>query len=111
MSEQPQQDVTTFKGFGKQFTDEEVKAMGDQQTQELEKRISNYLSSGGLFNPESMEHEKVRDLIMDCRDALAAANQAAYDKGYEDCRKLWKQQLAEQLKVKELEERLKNYDI
>jgi hypothetical protein len=62
-----------------------------EQPQELEKRISNYLSSGGLFNPELMEHEKVRDLIMDCRDELAA-ERAAYDKGYEDCRKLWKQQ-------------------
>lgn len=33
-------------------------------------RIKNYLGSGGLFNPELMEHEKVRDLIMDCRDEI-----------------------------------------
>lgn len=30
-----------------------------------------YLASGGLFNPELMEHDKVRDLVIDCRDALA----------------------------------------
>lgn len=34
-------------------------------------RIQNYLGNGGLFNPEMMEHEKVRDLIMDCRDYIA----------------------------------------
>jgi hypothetical protein len=30
-------------------------------------RIDSYLQMGGLFNPELMEHEKVRNLIMDCR--------------------------------------------
>ena len=29
----------------------------------IEERITHYLSSGGLFNPEMMEHVKVRDLI------------------------------------------------
>lgn len=33
-------------------------------------RIRNYLAVGGLFNPEAMEHDKVRDLILDCRDYL-----------------------------------------
>lgn len=33
-------------------------------------RITDYLSKGGLFNPELMEHEKVRDLLIDCRKAL-----------------------------------------
>jgi hypothetical protein len=37
---------------------------------ELLTRIANYLGNGGLFNPEYMEHDKVRDLIMDCRAAL-----------------------------------------
>lgn len=36
----------------------------------IEDRIDNYLNSGGLFNPELMEHEKVRDLIIDCRAEL-----------------------------------------
>jgi len=33
-------------------------------------RITNYLSSGGLFNPEMMEHDKVRDLIIDARTEI-----------------------------------------
>ena len=33
-------------------------------------RIAQYLSAGGLFNPELMEHQKVRDLLIDCRKAL-----------------------------------------
>lgn len=28
-------------------------------------RITDYLSSGGLFNPEFMEHDKVRDTMID----------------------------------------------
>jgi hypothetical protein len=34
-------------------------------------RITDYLETGGLFNPGQMEHDKVRDLLIDCRDALA----------------------------------------
>jgi hypothetical protein len=34
---------------------------------ELTDRITDYLANGGLFNPEYMEHEKVRHLLMDCR--------------------------------------------
>lgn len=33
-------------------------------------RITKYLSSGGLFNPELMEHTKVRDLLLDIRNYL-----------------------------------------
>lgn len=33
-------------------------------------RIQNYLELGGLFNPEQMEHDKVRDLVLDCRELL-----------------------------------------
>jgi hypothetical protein len=36
-------------------------------------RIQGYLGNGGLFNPELMEHDKVRDLMLDCRAALRAA--------------------------------------
>ncbi len=39
--------------------------------EELLARIQNYLVNGGLFNPEMMEHEKVRDLLMDCRKYIA----------------------------------------
>ena len=38
--------------------------------EELLARIQNYLELGGLFNPEMMEHDKVRTLIMDCREYL-----------------------------------------
>lgn len=38
--------------------------------QTLQDRITEYLSLGGLFNPELMEHEKVRDLLIDCRKHL-----------------------------------------
>ena len=37
---------------------------------EIGKRVTQYLEAGGLFNPEMMEHDKVRDLLIDCRDAL-----------------------------------------
>jgi hypothetical protein len=35
-----------------------------------EERITNYMENGGFFNPEAMEHDKVRDLLIDCRDEL-----------------------------------------
>lgn len=40
------------------------------ERRELVGRITEYLSVGGLFNPELMEHDKVRDLLMDCRSWL-----------------------------------------
>lgn len=36
----------------------------------LVERINDYVGNGGLFNPEMMEHAKVRDLLLDCREAL-----------------------------------------
>ena len=33
---------------------------------------TEYLTNGGLFNPESMDHEKVRDLIYQMRNEIAA---------------------------------------
>ncbi len=36
----------------------------------LREGIRSYLGNGGLFNPECMEHEKVRDLLMDIADAI-----------------------------------------
>lgn len=32
--------------------------------------ITEYLSSGGSFNPELMEHDKVRDIVIAARDEL-----------------------------------------
>lgn len=40
----------------------------------IEMRINDYLSCGGLFNPECANHDAVRDLILDCRAAFAAAH-------------------------------------
>jgi hypothetical protein len=37
---------------------------------ELVAMITEYLSVGGLFNPELMEHHKVRDLLVACRERL-----------------------------------------
>jgi hypothetical protein len=42
----------------------------NERIKELVDRITEYLSAGGLFNPELMEHEKVRDLLIECRKAL-----------------------------------------
>ena len=39
--------------------------------QELIERINEYLASGGLFNPELMHHDKVRDLLIDLRKFLS----------------------------------------
>ena len=51
----------------KELSDEEIKLLLD--------RIQNYLECGGFFNPECMEHDKVRDLIMDCRAILKKASE------------------------------------
>ena len=40
-------------------------------SEDLISRITYYLSSGGLFNPELADHLAVRSLLMECRDALA----------------------------------------
>ena len=38
-------------------------------------RITYHLSSGGLFNPELADHLAVRNLLMECREALAQPEQ------------------------------------
>lgn len=40
-------------------------------TKDLINRISFYLASGGLFNPELADHIAVRTLLFECREALA----------------------------------------
>jgi hypothetical protein len=39
---------------------------------QVSERITAYLSSGGLFNPELADHNAVRDLLIDARAALEA---------------------------------------
>jgi len=46
-------------------------------------KITEYLSNGGYFNPELMEHDKVRDLLMDIREQLAVYAKAIMDKDAE----------------------------
>ena len=44
--------------------------MMNDRAQELIDSITNYLMSGGLFNPELADHIVVRDLLIECRDVL-----------------------------------------
>lgn len=41
-------------------------------------KIDQYLQVGGLFNPEMMDHDQVRDLIMECRSVIVKLD---YDLG------------------------------
>jgi hypothetical protein len=43
----------------------------DEQSDRLVKKITEYLAHGGLGNPEHRDHFAVRDLLMECRDALS----------------------------------------
>lgn len=36
----------------------------------IKNRIKEYLCVGGLFNPECMEHDKVRDMIIEIRNKI-----------------------------------------
>jgi hypothetical protein len=36
----------------------------------VNERITEYLTNGGLFNPELMDHNAVRDLLMDARTEI-----------------------------------------
>jgi hypothetical protein len=42
----------------------------NEQIKELSDRITDYLSMGGLFNPELANHIAVRDLLIECREIL-----------------------------------------
>lgn len=44
-------------------------------SKDLINRITYHLSSGGLFNPELADHIAVRNLLMECREALAQPEQ------------------------------------
>jgi hypothetical protein len=47
------------------------KPSAKQRVKDVCDRITQYLSVGGLFNPELMEHQKVRDLLIDARSVLS----------------------------------------
>lgn len=44
-----------------------------EDAERLSARITEYLCAGGLWNPECMEHDKVRRLLIDCRTEFDAA--------------------------------------
>jgi len=41
-------------------------------TDKLREQITQYLATSGLFNPENGQHSNVHDLMIKCRDTLAA---------------------------------------
>lgn len=47
----------------------------NEEYKEIRNRITNYLGNGGFFNPEFMEHDKVRDLLMDIRNLIDGGGQ------------------------------------
>jgi hypothetical protein len=42
-------------------------------TRDLPGRITEYLSSGGLWNTELMDHDEVRAMLIDARDVIEIA--------------------------------------
>lgn len=56
---------------------------------ELVVRITGYLSGGGLFNPELAIHDRVRDLLIDCRTALTPPAEVEFPNGYKIGDKVW----------------------
>ena len=57
------------------YTTPQIKELSDEEIKPLLDRIQKYLECGGLFNPECMEHDKVRDLIMACKAILKKASE------------------------------------
>ena len=43
-----------------------------EQIEEQIALMTNYLGNGGYFNPELMEHDKVRDMIITNRNIMQA---------------------------------------
>ena len=43
-------------------------AFAERERIRIRNAITEYLEVGGLFNPECMEHNKVRDLLIECRE-------------------------------------------
>ena len=58
-------------------------APGDCSAERLDARITECLSLGGFFNPEQMEHDKVRDLLIDCRNHFRQNKGLSNNKGGE----------------------------
>ena len=44
---------------------------------DVAERLTEYLVHGGFYNPELMAHDKVRDLLIDCRDEIVRLREYA----------------------------------
>lgn len=53
-------------------TPQDGKAMSPASPGSAEDRITAYLCSGGLFNPELAIHDRVRDLLIDARAVITS---------------------------------------
>jgi hypothetical protein len=47
----------------------------NKRTRDVPARVTEYLSAGGLFNPELMDHVEVRGILIDARDVIEIAVQ------------------------------------
>lgn len=45
----------------------------NRASRDLPARISEYLNLGGLWNPELMDHDEVRTMLIDARDVIEIA--------------------------------------
>jgi hypothetical protein len=52
---------------------------------EILARINDYLCMGGLFNPECMDHNKVRELLLDSRDYITHQEEVRVAQAHKDC--------------------------
>lgn len=53
-----------------------MREFNNRRTRDLPARITEYLSVGGLWNPELMDHQEVRDMLIDARDVIEIAERA-----------------------------------
>lgn len=44
--------------------------MSEPWHRDVPRRVTEYLANGGLFNPEFMDHEAVRHILIDARDVI-----------------------------------------
>ena len=54
------------------MTDSQSLTTHSARRERIEQRITAYLTTGGLFNPDLADHTAVRDLLIECREVLSA---------------------------------------
>jgi hypothetical protein len=50
---------------------------------QVPERVSHYLSTGGLWNPELADHDEVRNMLIDARDVIEMLIREREHTGYE----------------------------